>query len=201
MTNLNSANIGMNKFCGPAVLSILTGKSTDECAKVISSINGKYRVEGVQTHHLLEAASRLGFDAESVTPASSLYGSLVRLVLRDGIYIVSLDKHFVVIEVQDKKIYFCDNHTKEPMPASSSARLQQRVAYVHKVTKRREPILISSKISACKKYSAEGAIEIEIYDKITYDMPKYDKTITIARFTLATEQDFDEFINSMKEGY
>ena len=53
MTNLKAVNVGMNKYCGPAVLSILTGKSTDECARVISSINGSYNVAGVQLNDLL----------------------------------------------------------------------------------------------------------------------------------------------------
>lgn len=141
MTNLNKVNIGLNKYCGPAVLSILTGKSTDECAFAIGRVTGNYQVKGVFTNDLLRAADKLGFDQIAYDKSSTLYGTLVRLVNDDGMYIVSLETHFVCIEVQDKKIFFCDNHTKEPMPAASSARMMQKVMYVHKLVKRQETVI------------------------------------------------------------
>lgn len=141
MTNLNAVNIGQNKYCGPAVLSILTGKSTDECARVISSINGQYRVEGVLLNDLLRAADRLGFDQRSMPVGNSLYGTLVMHSNNDGMYIFTLPNHYVCIEVKNKKIYFCDNHTKEPMPAGSSARMLQKVLSVHQVIKRPDVVI------------------------------------------------------------
>jgi hypothetical protein len=141
MTNLNAANIGMNKYCGPAVLSILSGKSTDECARVISRINGQYRVEGVQLNHLLMALDKLGFDQMPVNPANSLFATLCKIANNDGLYIVTVTGHYVAVEVQDKKIYFCDNHTKEPIPAASSARLQMKVLATHKIVKRPEVVI------------------------------------------------------------
>lgn len=141
MTNLNTANIGMNKYCGPAVLSILTGKSTDECARVISRINGHYDVKGVLLSDLLRAADKMGFDQIAITPAGSLFGTLMRLSINsDGMYIIALPNHFVAIEVNDKRVYFCDNHTKEPMPAAASARLLQKVTAVHQVIRRPETV-------------------------------------------------------------
>lgn len=131
----------MNKFCGPAVLSILTGKSTDECARVISRINGQYNVAGVRLSDLLKAADKLGYDQYPAIPANSLYGTIVRLTLAndDGMFIITVPNHFVVIEIKDKKAFFCDNHTKEPIPAASSARLGQPVLNANKVFKRIEP--------------------------------------------------------------
>ena len=136
MTNLKTANIGMNKYCGPAVLSILTGKSTDECAQVISKINGQYNVAGVQLSDLLKAADKLGFASQKSIEIGSLYRTFTNLVKHDGMYIVAIINHFVCIEVQDKKIYFCDNHTKEPIPAASSARLSQPVLAIYRVWKK-----------------------------------------------------------------
>lgn len=177
MTRLNAVNIGMNKFCGPAVLSILTGKSTDECARVISSINGQYRVEGVQLNDLLRAADKLGFDQKAYPASSSLYVALTRLVNDDGMYIVTLPNHFVAIEVSEKRIYFCDNHTKEPMPAASSARMLQKVMAVHKVIRRKEPELISEKV----------VYEIQICKQLVYDRPDANKK------KLVEWQSFDNF--------
>lgn len=203
MTRLNPVNIGMNKFCGPAVLSILTGKSTDECANVISSINGQYRVEGVQLIHLMQAASRLGFDNQSVNTGGSLYSTLTRIVKDDGIYVLTVagqnqsQNHFVVIEVHDKKIYFCDNHTKEVMPAASSARLLQKVLSTHKVFKRREPVQIGSRITVeVNRFSKE--IQVSTLRHLTYDMPMYDKTEYISIISLQNEKEYEEFVESIK---
>lgn len=44
MTSLNPVTQGFNKYCGPAVLSIVTGKSTDECADAISRVTRNYKV-------------------------------------------------------------------------------------------------------------------------------------------------------------
>lgn len=195
---LNAITVGQNKYCGPAVLSILTGKSTDECASVISSINGKYNIEGVELKHLLEAASRLGFDNLPIAPANSLYGTLIRLVNSDGLYIVTVANHFVAIEVAHKKIYFCDNHTKEPMPAGASARLLQKVKAVNRVFKRREPVLMSSKYRGCTSHTVSG-FSIEIYKEYIYDIEKHNKTVTVARLSFDTEEQIDEFLNTMKE--
>lgn len=140
MTNLKAVNVGMNKFCGPAVLSILTGKSTDECARVISKINGHYVIQGVQLNDLLKAADKLGYDYHPAIAGNSLYGTIIRLAHEDGMYIVTIPNHFIVIEVVDRKAFFCDNHTKEPIPASSSARLGQSVVAAHKVYRREAPL-------------------------------------------------------------
>ncbi|SRR5258706_8943452 len=135
MTNLKTANIGMNKFCGPAVLSILTGRNTDDCAAVISKVNGQYNVTGVYMGDLLKAAERLGFKSWSEFRTGSLFRTLSTMAHHEGIYVVAIENHFVCIEVKDKKIYFCDNHTKEPIPAASSARLGQEVQQIAKVWK------------------------------------------------------------------
>lgn len=140
MTNLKSVNIGQNKFCGPAVLSILTGKSTDECARVISRINGQYNVTGVVINDLLRALDKLGFDQKNIEASGSLYRVLTSIVKNDGMYVVMVTGHYVCIEVQDKKIYFCDNHTKEPIPAASSARLGMPVLGVYQVIKRADVV-------------------------------------------------------------
>lgn len=196
--NMNSVTIGQNKYCGPAVLSILTGKSTDECARVIGSINGKYTIEGVELGHLLQAAERLGFDSERVQPAATLFGSLIRLVNNDGVFIVAVAKHFVAIEVNERKIYFCDNHTKEPMPAASSARLQQPVHTIYKVIKRREPMLVSSKIVAKKTLTMdEGYCTVVISEHITYDIEKYNKVNTVGFVRFNTEENYNEFLKGL----
>ena len=146
MTNLNKVNEGFNKYCGPAVLSILTGKSTDECAFTISRVNGQYKVKGVLITDLLKAAERLGFTNERMESSGSLFRTLHSIAGADGVYIVMVPSHFVCIEVKEKQIYFCDNHTKEPIPAASSARMMQRVDGIYKIFKKAEPVVEKTKI-------------------------------------------------------
>src|SRR5262245_55133145 len=117
MTNLKAVKEGYNKFCGPAVLSILTGRDTDSCAKAISRVNGSYNVVGVYLTDLLKAAKNLGFDSQKKLPMGSLYRTITTYIREDGMYVVEVPNHFVCIEIKDKQVYFCDNHTKEPMPA------------------------------------------------------------------------------------
>ena len=163
---MKSVTIGMNKYCGPAVLSILTGRSTDDCAYTIAKINGRYDVKGVTTSDLLKAADKLGFASEEAPIGSSLFGTFVRLANTDGMYVISIlnPNHFVTIEVADKKIYLCDNHTKEPIPAESSARMAQKVEQANRVWKKPipppppTPILLRTSVVLVKN---ERLLEIE----------------------------------------
>lgn len=142
MTNLKEVNFGMNKFCGPAVLSALTGKSTDECAAVISAINGQTTITAVYMHDLMRAFNKLGFDftKEEKLIGRTLYGTLFRLASEEGMYIVCVPHHVVAVEVKDKRAYIIDNHTKQPLVASSSSRLMQKVTEVYRVKERPKPI-------------------------------------------------------------
>jgi len=188
MTTANHVTFGHNKYCGPAVLSILTGKSTDECANVISSVSGNYKVEGVELRHLLEAAKRLGFDSERIEHLFNLYATLVKLSANDGVYIIMVKGHFIVIEILDRKIYLCDNHTKEQIPASSSARLQDKVLAVYKVYKRREPIHIKTTTIVNCKYVEDDNFEIQIHKHVQYDISEHDKMLLVGKFNLSRQE-------------
>lgn len=130
---MNDANMGFNQFCGPAALSVLTGRNTDECAYAISCVNGQYKVKGVTTPDLVKAADRLGFNLREVqVPGRSLFMVASILSHAEGQYVVVVPKHFVVIEVKDGSIQLCDNHTKQPIKLQNSARLSQKVEQVLK---------------------------------------------------------------------
>src|SRR5215471_5770262 len=160
MTKLKRVNDGFNKYCGPAVLSILTGHDTDTCARIIGSINGRYEVTGVTVEHLLVAANRLGFAAEKVSTEGTFFRTLVMLAQQNGIYVVMVTGHFVVIEIADNKIYFCDNHTKEPISAAASARHMQACLGAYRIVKKpdfKEPVV------------KEPTVEFKVIKQKTYD--------------------------------
>lgn len=204
MTNLKTLNEGFNKFCGPAVLSILTGKSTDECASVITKINGKYNITGVELLDLIKAAERLGFITKHVVPSGSLYRTLTSIIKNDGMYIVTVPNHFVCVEVNDKKIYFCDNHTKEPIPAASSARLGQPVVALVKVTKNPNfveykkpepkplPISLNEKLVIFIYDMPDSMINIGIHRVKNYSDSIENKKDTVAYFNLKDNEELKQ---------
>lgn len=206
MTNLKPVTEGFNKFCGPAVLSILTGKSTDECANVISRINGQYKVAGVLLTDLLRAADKLGFDQLNITPSGSLFRTLsevCRWANSDGMYIVTFKSHFVCIEIKEKLIYFCDNHTKEPIPAASAARLGDTVVAMHKVIEREKlpeppkPILVSSEIKVYKYDNHDGSYMVKVNRELKYDIASYNKTEYLADFRINNDIEYSTFVNKV----
>ncbi len=179
MPNIKEVSIGMNRYCGPAVLSILTGKNTDQAAAAIYHVCPSYKGEGVNINDMLRALDKLGFDQEYVQHGNTLYGSLVRMVMRDGMYIVGLhndnpkvaEGHMVCVEVQERKIYFCDNHTKVIMPASQSARLLQKVKYIYRVSKRPDPVLLNKTRSM--------VISISVFERLEYDQTSANTQYTV----------------------
>lgn len=165
MTKLNKADIGFNKYCGPAVLSILTGKNTDECAKVIREIDPSWNGSALLLTSLIKAADKLGYKSTPIQPSGfSLFRTLVMLAKKNGVYIITLPSHFVTIEVAEDDIYFCDNHTKEPMKACNSARLQQNVVSVYRVEPKPVPKIISSDIQARLSGHTIWIVKVNTYD-------------------------------------
>jgi len=165
MTNLKEVNFGLNQYCGPAVLSILTGESTDRCAAVISAISGEKEIKAVDRGHLREAFKRLKFDVEVTNHSgSSLYGVLYRLRSQAGLYVVFVPHHVVAVEVTNKEIFICDNHSKTPLDIKSSARLMQRVEAVWKVFPHPIPKLIREEIELTKLTSRININKYSYYE-------------------------------------
>lgn len=134
---MDEVRMGFNKYCGPAALSILTGRNTDECAQAISSVNGTYKITGVTISDLTAAGDKLGlrFKYYPAAQGRSLFfiASMI-LSKEDGMYLVLIPKHYVVVEVKDGVIQLCDNHTKTPINLQNSARLHQKVEQLYKVS-------------------------------------------------------------------
>src|ERR1035437_10016730 len=145
--SLQVVNFGLNQYCGPAVLSALTGESTDRCAAVISAVSGKKEIKAIEQTHIKEALKRLRFDVTDTDfGGSTLYGTLYRMYNHNGLYVVMIPHHVVAVEVKDNEIFICDNHTKTPLDIKQSARLTQRVELVWKVTAKNPPKFVKNEI-------------------------------------------------------
>lgn len=178
MTNLSEIH-GINKYCGPGVLSALTGKSTDECASVISQISGKQTIKAVDINHLITACEKLGLVVTKVNLThGTLYGCLSALVNTNGHYIVGVPKHVVAIEVLDKQIYFIDNHSIQAIPASQSARLTQRVDGIWLVKPKTLEEKRADVIASLNKRIAEVDSTLSYYFNLRADLVRQLKSIT-----------------------
>jgi hypothetical protein len=133
---MNRVQTGNNQYCGPAALSIISGYTVDYCAQVIGDIIGKEpsKVKGVHPADLFKAFDKLRIKHDEIQPMGiSLFAVASNLHHKIGTYLVTLPKHFVVIEVtNDKQIFICDNHVKEPLNLANSARLSQKVENIWK---------------------------------------------------------------------
>ena len=151
MNELKSVNFGLNKFCVPSVMSALTGRSTDECATVITSINGRKEIKAVDIPDIIAAFKRLRFVVEEQPiPARTLYGVLSRLSTNDGLYLIVIPRHIVAIRVEAGQVQLVDNASKEPLDASASARLTQQVDKIFKVTPKPQPVFLFTEIAVNK---------------------------------------------------
>lgn len=164
MTTLNDVH-GLNEYCGPSVLSIFTGETTDRCAAVIGAVSGKKVIKAVDRAHLKEAFKRLRFDVEITGfSGSSLFGVLFRMRAANGLYAVFVPHHVIAVEVRDKEIFLCDNHSKQPLDIRQSARLSQKVEEVWKVFPHQIPKLLTSELKIVKGFNG-----IEIFREMIYE--------------------------------
>ena len=195
MTNLKEINFGLNQFCGPSVVSALTGKSTDECASVIMSITGRAEVRAVNIKDLIAAFGRLRFDMIEINKtAYSLYGNLNALSAKQGMYIIVVPKHVVAAEVtEDNKIYLVDNHSKSPLPAEGSARLSQKCEAVYKITEKPKPVFLRTEIDIIRFHS--NNITITAWD--IYDIDKVSRRL--GQFTFKNENEMNAVIAKLMQ--
>jgi len=197
VTNLKEIH-GLNTYCGPAVLSALTGRSTDECASVISRITGQATIKGVYVRDILRALKLLKFDATKVEGGRTLYGTMLRLADKDGFYIIVIPHHYVALEVNNHQIYLIDNHTKSPLLASSSARMMQKVEEVYKVSQKAEPKFIASQIRIDKNMDYNGNnVELTIFSVNRYENPEDDTQYKLGNIKFKTIDELADIVKAL----
>lgn len=134
---MDSIKFGTNQYCGPSVLSAIAGITTDEAASLLQSIIGNTRpIKGVYEGDLIKAFESLKYNCNKLSPSGSVFSMMFNLQGKDGYYIFTVPGHYIAIEVNGNHRFICDNHTKEPIKVSSSARLGQRVISCFMVEKK-----------------------------------------------------------------
>lgn len=112
---LHSVVGGGNTYCGPAALASIFCITPRDAAAVIRDVTGKTKVFGVHQRDIKHAVRELGGTLTQLNPS----GPRVHLddfakTLADGVYLVCVTGHYVALEVIDKTIEVCDNHTIYP---------------------------------------------------------------------------------------
>jgi len=195
--NLKEVNFGLNQYCGPAVLSALTGESTDRCAAVISSVSGRNQIKAVSREHFREALKRLKFDVENTNFSSStLYGTLFRLHNHDGLYVVFVPHHVVAVEVAQNQILICDNHCKTPLDIKQSARLTQKVEDVWKVYPHPIPVFVRSEIKVEKQ---KYLCRLDVMEYNYYENSEDNNKTMLGSLRYKDEYQMKQILDSLKE--
>lgn len=192
MTNLKEVNFGMNQYCGPAVLSAITGKSTDECAAVISKITKNTVIKAVHITDLLRAVNLLGFNSIAIDRGGyTLFSNLNSLWAHPGIYLIVVPKHVVAVEVTSDGIFLVDNASKEPFRAEASARLTQRVEVIYKLTEKEKPVYLRSELVI---EQSTHAMLICIYSDAIYKNPADNTRVKLGQFAFRNEVELEDII-------
>lgn len=160
VNNFDSFNI----YCGPAVLSIFTGARVDDCAEEIAKISGAFKVKGVYPDDLMKAGNAMGlnFTENIAFSGRSIFWSASALSkMGNAMYLVTIPRHYVALEVRDGNVLICDNHTKTELELQNSSRLSQKVERVWKVIKVREyerPVIVDT-VYECERTGMDILIE------------------------------------------
>lgn len=91
--NLNRAK-GQNRYCGPAVISFLTGVNTNEAALLIRKTTGQVMVTGTSTWGVRQVLKQFGLDT---TPAVFKQGQTLAAWLREFKHHRSAGRMFLVV--------------------------------------------------------------------------------------------------------
>lgn len=106
--------VGSSSFCGPAALSLITGRSVDDCVTVLKHIRQSARaIKGIYNTEMREALGHLGYQMH-VLPVRGrpTLAQLLRSLRERGpehIFLINTTGHYVVL--RGRKIY--DNKNPE----------------------------------------------------------------------------------------
>jgi len=124
-----------NRFCGPAVISALTGLDTDQTAALIREVSGKRQVTGTSAEYVKEVLNHCGLNATYVpgatrqTLASWLANNAYRL--NPGrVYLIAAGNHWQLVECDS---YVC-GIVKQVVPVDHEmVKRRARVTQVYEI--------------------------------------------------------------------
>jgi len=132
---VNNASSDTNRYCGPAVISAVTGMTTGEAARLIRHVSGQRKVTGSHTFHVLRALSLCNIQNVKTTVvtrptlAQWLKGSKnVRTAGR--VYLIVAGNHF---QLDEGRRYVCGRTRDIVSVRSKYVKRRCRVETVHEL--------------------------------------------------------------------
>ena len=133
--NVNNSTSDVNNYCGPAVISAVTGMTTGEAARLIRHVSGQKMVKGSHTFHVLRALSLCNIQNVKTTVvtrptlAQWLKGS--KDVRTSGrVYLIVAGNHFQLVE---GRRYVCGRTRDIVSVRSKLVKRRCRVETVHEL--------------------------------------------------------------------
>jgi hypothetical protein len=129
---------GGSRWCGPAALTALTGRPTDEMAAEIRKVTGRKMITYVYASELQETLESLGYTTrlEYITGEKPTLARWLReREDRNAFTIVLVTRHFVTV----KGVKLVDNRVKKPVFIRKAPGRRKRVLGVITVTGRTAP--------------------------------------------------------------
>ena len=140
---------GKNRFCGPHVISFLTGMSTDQASRLIRSWNGRTMITGMHTGELLRTLNMCNIHASEVwdeTHKSSRKritlnqwmqlsthdrsAGLLNGVLGYQTFVVTTSSHYQIVQGD----FYLDNANPDPILFEDLVKgKRQRIKTVHRM--------------------------------------------------------------------
>lgn len=140
---LNKVNCpkGHNTYCGPAVISALTGATTNEAAAVIRHHSGQRAVRGSATRHVLKSLESYGITAKPAPAGNrlTLAGWLREFKAErtaGRVFLVVAGDHFQLISGRK---YVCGRIGDVVSIKHDAVKRRARVASVHELTPGQSP--------------------------------------------------------------
>ena len=124
---IKAVNKGNNTYCGPAVVSSLTGLNTDQAAQLIREYGGRRSVKGCYTHEVRGALAEIGLSTHRI-PAEGLTLNqwhrkhIYKAHNFNDVFLVVAGDHFQLI----KGYRFICGQTLVPVPFKTDRRVHRR---------------------------------------------------------------------------
>jgi hypothetical protein len=104
--NVNNSTSDVNRYCGPAVISAVTGMTTGEAARLIRHVSGQRKVKGSHTFHVLRALSLCNIHNRKMTVRTAFSAPTLNQWLKGSkdmrtsgrVFLIVAGNHFQLVE-------------------------------------------------------------------------------------------------------
>ena len=127
---------GTNRYCGPAVVSAITGKSTDDVSRIIRTEFNRPYVKGTTWWQLEFVLGQLGWRGST----GRYLGDRPTLLqwaksAASGTYIINVPGHWIVLRKAGTRVTVADSMNRLPKPIKSFFGKSKHVLRYHQVAR------------------------------------------------------------------